>query len=201
VWFGCPTVRQHAADERQFRPKKTTGGSPATGGAKPTGTIDIDGSSTVYRLTAGAYEMFQEVQPDVQITVNYSGTGGGFKKFLDGKLDIADARGRSNKARSISPRRRGSNTSSCPSPFDALTVAVNAGNDWASEITVDELKSCGSPRRRTRSPSGSQIRSDWPDKEIKLVGAGHDSGTFEYSPRRSSAKKGSERSDATGDRR
>src|SRR5690349_14325003 len=63
----------------------------STGPGKVSGQIEIDGSSTVYRLSVGAYELFRDEQPGVKVTINYAGTGGGFTKFLQGKLDIVDA--------------------------------------------------------------------------------------------------------------
>jgi len=175
----------------------TNGGSSAASGEKLSGTIDIDGSSTVYRLTAGAYEMFQEEQPDVEITVNYSGTGGGFKKFLDGKLDIADASRPIQQSEIDLAKEKGIEYIELPVAFDALTIAVHAENDWATEITVAELKKLWEPAAKGTITKWNQIRSDWPDKEIKLFGAGHDSGTFEYFTEAIVGKKGSERSDAT----
>jgi len=36
-------------------------------------------------------EAFRESNPAVQFAIQFSGTGGGFKKFCAGQLDIADA--------------------------------------------------------------------------------------------------------------
>jgi phosphate transport system substrate-binding protein len=173
-----------------------TNGS-SSGGPKLTGTIDIDGSSTVYRLTAGAYELFQEVQPEVQIPVNYSGTGSGFKKFLEGKLDIADASRPIQQSEIDQAKEAGIEYIELPVAFDALTIAVNAENDWATEITIDELKKLWEPGAKDTITKWNQIREGWPDKEIKLFGAGHDSGTYEYFTEAVVGKKGSARSDAT----
>src|SRR5690554_5770840 len=55
------------------------------------GKINIDGSSTVYPLTEAVSEEFREVNPNIRVTVGVSGTGGGFKKFMRGEIDIANA--------------------------------------------------------------------------------------------------------------
>src|SRR5690349_23856379 len=55
------------------------------------GEIKIDGSSTVYPITEAVAEEFRTEQPDIKITVGISGTGGGFKKFGRGEIDINDA--------------------------------------------------------------------------------------------------------------
>src|ERR687890_406251 len=66
-------------------------GSGGGGGEKLSGKIAIDGSSTVAPFTQAAAELFNEENPDVQITVGTSGTGGGFEKFCAGETDISDA--------------------------------------------------------------------------------------------------------------
>ena len=65
-------------------PKKTTTGGGAT-------TIKIDGSSTVFLVSAAAAEEFKNKNKSINVTVGNAGTGGGFKKFVRGELDIADA--------------------------------------------------------------------------------------------------------------
>ena len=63
----------------------------ASGGGDLTGSIAIDGSSTVFPFAQAAAELFNEENPDVKITVGQSGTGGGFEKFCAGETDISDA--------------------------------------------------------------------------------------------------------------
>src|SRR6478735_2696160 len=67
----------------------TTGGS--SGGEDLSGTIRIDGSSTVAPLSEAIAEEFQAENPDVKRTVGTAGTGGGFEKFCAGETDISDA--------------------------------------------------------------------------------------------------------------
>ena len=66
-------------------------GSGGGGGGDLSGKIAIDGSSTVAPFAQAAAELFNEENPDVQITVGTSGTGGGFEKFCAGETDISDA--------------------------------------------------------------------------------------------------------------
>lgn len=61
------------------------------GAAKLSGTIRIDGSSTVFSISEAVGEEFQKLYPEVRVTVGVSGTGGGFKKFTAGETDISDA--------------------------------------------------------------------------------------------------------------
>jgi phosphate transport system substrate-binding protein len=61
------------------------------GNSNLSGTIKIDGSSTVGPFAQAAAEKFQGENPNVKVTVGTSGTGGGFEKFCAGETDISDA--------------------------------------------------------------------------------------------------------------
>ena len=80
----CTAVRrrQHRGVQRRERQR-----SPQ----ELSGTVKVDGSSTVFPLTTAAAELFREEQPKVNVTVGKSGTGGGFEKFCNGETDISDA--------------------------------------------------------------------------------------------------------------
>ena len=52
------------------------------------GAVRLDGSSTVFPISEAVAEEYLAVQPRVRVTVGVSGTGGGFKKFLNGEIDI-----------------------------------------------------------------------------------------------------------------
>src|SRR5215212_10494816 len=68
-----------------------SGGGGGGGDQALSGKIAIDGSSTVGPFAEAAAELFNEENPDVQVTVGISGTGGGFEKFCAGETDISDA--------------------------------------------------------------------------------------------------------------
>jgi len=173
------------------------GSGAGSGSGQLSGQIEIDGSSTVYRLTVGSYELFRDEQPGVKVTINYAGTGGGFTKFLQGKLDIVDASRPIQQNEIEAAKQAGLEYIELPVAFDALTVAVSAGNDWANEMTVAELKKFWEPAAKDKITRWNQIRDAWPDKKIELFGAGHDSGTFDYFTEAIIGKKGSIRADAT----
>ena len=144
-------------------------------------SIKIDGSSTVYPITDAMAKEYQNTNPKkAKITVEFSGTGGGFKKFCAGETDI------SNASRPIRPeemeacKKAGIRYYELPIAFDALTVVVNPKNDWAKDITVEELKKIWEPAAQGKITSWNQIRPNWPNRPITLYGAGKDSGTFDY---------------------
>lgn len=144
------------------------------------GEVKIDGSSTVYPISEAISEEFRKKFPDVKVTVGLSGTGGGFKKFGRAEIDVNDA------SRPIKP----SEDSACKAnnisyqevlvAFDGLAVVVNPKNDWAKDITVAELKKLWEPEAQKKITKWSQVRTGWPDEEIRLYGAGVESGTYDY---------------------
>ncbi len=140
--------------------------------------VRIDGSSTVYPVSLAIAEEFSIENPDANVSVAFSGTGGGFKKFCAGETQISDA------SRVIKPSEieacaaTGIEFIEIPVAFDALTVVVNKENSWASCMTVDELNLLWRPDSPVTK--WSDIRPDWPDEEVVLYGPGVDSGTFDY---------------------
>ena len=147
---------------------------------KLAGTIKIDGSSTVYPITEAVAEEFGQKNPEVRITVGISGTGGGFKKFIAGETDISDA-SRPIKAAEIEQlKAKNVDYIELPIAHDALTIVVNPQNNWATSMTVAELKKLWEPEAQQKITRWNQIRAEWPNEPIKLFGAGTDSGTFDY---------------------
>ncbi|MBP7844853.1 MAG: PstS family phosphate ABC transporter substrate-binding protein [Proteobacteria bacterium] len=138
----------------------------------------VDGSSTVFPITEAAAEEFQKVNSDTHVTVGISGTGGGFKKFVVGEIDIADA------SRPIKPeeiekaKANGIEYIEIPVAYDGITIVVNKENTWADKITVAELKKIW--ERGSKVKKWKDVRAAWPDEDIKLYGPGTDSGTFDY---------------------
>jgi phosphate transport system substrate-binding protein len=154
-------------------------GEPRKAGEKE-GSISIDGSSTVYPVTEAVAEEYLAINPRVRVTVGESGTGGGFKKFSRGEIDINDA-SRSIKQGEIDQcTANGISFVELLIAYDGMAIVVNPANDWANDITVAELKKLWEPAAQGVITNWNQIRSDWPDRTINLYGAGTASGTFDY---------------------
>jgi len=144
-------------------------------------TIKIDGSSTVYPITNLIASEFNASRSDkVQVKVDFSGTTGGFRKFCEGTTDISNASRPILKDEMALCNRNNVRYIELPIAFDALTIAVNPENDWAKDITVAELKKLWEPAAQGKITKWNQVRPSWPDRPIKLYGAGKDSGTFDY---------------------
>jgi phosphate transport system substrate-binding protein len=145
--------------------------------ANVSGTIKIDGSSTVAPLTGVAAEAFQKISK-TQITVGISGTGGGQTRFCKGELDIANASSAYSAAQRKQCEDAGIKFTELRVATDALTVVVNPKNSWAQCLTTAELKKIWEPGSKVQY--WSQVRADFPRVKMPLFGAGTDSGTFEY---------------------
>jgi phosphate transport system substrate-binding protein len=159
--------------------------------------IAIDGSSTVFPITEAMAEEFQKANTGVKVTVGIAGTGGGFKKFCRGETDISDA------SRPITEKERADCKAAnveyieLPIALDALTVIVNPKNDWAKVMTVAELKKVWEPEAQGKITNWKQVRDSFPDRPLKLYGAGTDSGTYDYFTAAIVGKEHSSRGDFT----
>ena len=176
------------------------GGSNAPGEGESStdpALIQVDGSSTVYPISEAVAEEFQKANSNVRVTVGISGTGGGFQKFCRGETDISDASRPIRPAEIESCQKAGIEYIELPIAYDGLAVVVNPKNAWAETITVDELKTLWSPEAQGKVLRWNQVRPSWPNREIRLFGAGVDSGTYDYFTEAIVGKEGASRGDFT----
>ncbi len=160
--------------------------------------VKIDGSSTVYPITEAVAEEFQKAKSGaVKVTVGISGTGGGFKKFCRGETDISEASRPILKKEMDACKEAGIQYIELPVAYDALTVVVNPKNDFIKSLTVEELKKMWEPKAQGSIKTWKQVNATWPDKPLKLFGAGSDSGTFDYFTEAIVGKAKSSRGDYT----
>lgn len=157
------------------------------------GAIKIDGSSTVYPITEAVAEEFNKSEKKVRVTVGISGTGGGFKRFCAGEVDIADASRPIKKGEMEAAAKSGVEFVELPVAYDGLTIVVHPKNTWCSSLTVADVK-------KIYSASGTvklwkDINPSWPAVAIKVYSPGTDSGTFDYFKEVTVGKDGSIRSD------
>ncbi len=144
-------------------------------------TIIIDGSSTVYPITKLAGKAYEkETNDQVKVNVSFSGTTGGFRKFVKGEIDIADASRPILKEEINAAKANGVEYVEIAIAYDALTIAINPKNEWLNSITTSELKKLWEPNAQGNITKWNQINPNWPDEEISLLGAGTDSGTYDY---------------------
>ncbi|AYH44918.1 PstS family phosphate ABC transporter substrate-binding protein [Azoarcus sp. DN11] len=143
--------------------------------------VRIDGSSTVFPVTEAVAEDFQKAKKGaVKVTVGISGTGGGFKKFCRGEIDVADASRPIMKKEMETCAQAGIRYIELPVAFDALTVVINPKNTFIKQLSVEQMKKMWEPSAQGVVTRWKQVDPSFPDAPLKLFGPGSDSGTFDY---------------------
>lgn len=161
-------------------------------------SILIDGSSTVYPITQAVVQEFKTSNKEpVDLSVNFSGTSGGFKKFCAGETDISNASRPILTKEMEACKQAGVAYIELPIAFDALTIVVNPQNDWLKSLTTEDLKKIWQPAAEKKITRWNQVRPDFPNSAIALFGPGKDSGTFDYFTEAIVGKVDSSRTDYT----
>ena len=142
------------------------------------GTIEIDGSSTVFPVSEAVAEEFGKLHPDVRVNVGVSGTGGGFKRFTVGETDISDASRPIKDAEAQQAADNGIEYYPLRVAMDGLSVMVSPENDFVECLSTDQLKMIWEPESAVEK--WSDVDPSWPDSKIVLYGPDTDSGTFDY---------------------
>ena len=154
----------------------SSGDSTATD--EMSGTIEIDGSSTVFPVSQAVAEEFHRENPNVQVNVGVSGTGGGFKRFTTGETDISDASRPIRDGEREAAVANGIEFIAMRVGTDGLSVMVNPSNDFVDCLTIAELNAIWTPGSDINN--WNQVRPEFPDQRMRLYGPDTDSGTFDY---------------------
>ncbi|BCB04828.1 PstS family phosphate ABC transporter substrate-binding protein [Bacillus sp. KH172YL63] len=142
------------------------------------GSVKVDGSSTVAPIAEAVNEEYTAMQPDVKVSIGVSGTGGGFEKFIAGETDLSNASRPIKDEEKQKLEEAGIDFTEFKIANDGLTVVINTENDWAQDMTVEDLKKLFIEDGTTKK--WSDINPEWPDEEVKFYAPGTDSGTFDY---------------------
>jgi phosphate transport system substrate-binding protein len=164
-------------------------------GAGASGQVRADGSSTVAPLTSAAAELFRNENPNVNVTVATSGTGGGFDQFCSGNTDISNASRPISEDEIAACREAGIEFTELQVANDALTVVVNPANNWANCLTVEQLNTIWAPASEGKISNWNQVDPSFPDTPLALFGPGTDSGTFDYFTDAVNGEEGASRTD------
>ena len=157
------------------------GGSQGGGGEPVSGEIAIEGSSTVQPITQAAAELFREQNPDARIEVGGAGTSDGFEAFCQGDTQISGASRPIDVAEEVPVcEENGVDFIEIPVAFDGISVVVNSENDFATDVTSEQLKTLWEPAAEGEITRWSQVNREWPDEDINLYGPGTESGTYEF---------------------
>jgi phosphate transport system substrate-binding protein len=169
------------------------GGSENGGADGLSGVIQADGSSTVGPFTSAASQRFKQKHPDVNVTVGISGTGGGFERFCRGETDLSDAsRPIDDEERAVC-KENGIQFTELHVANDGIVNVVNLENDWADCLTVAQLKKIWQPGSKVKT--WKDVDASFPDEQMKLLGAGTDSGTFDFFTEQIVGEEGASRTD------
>ena len=154
------------------------GDSEGSEGGGASGSVSVDGSSTVFPMSDAADELLAEENPDIKVTVGESGTGGGFEKFCAGQTDISDASRPIDEEEEVPLcEEAGVEYTELQVATDALTVVVHPDLD-VDCLTIDQLIELWEPGSTVTN--WNQLDPSFPDEEITLFGPGTDSGTYDY---------------------
>ncbi|MBT2511648.1 PstS family phosphate ABC transporter substrate-binding protein [Streptomyces sp. ISL-98] len=168
-------------------------GSEGGSGDKLSGTIKVDGSSTVAPLSTAAAQLFQAENAGVKVTVGTSGTGGGFEKFCAGETDISNASRAIKDEEKAACDKKGVKYEEFTVANDGLSVVVSKDNDFAECLTVEQLKKIWEPGSKVTN--WNQVDKKFPNQKLELFGAGTDSGTFDYFTDAINGEEGASRTD------
>lgn len=155
-----------------------TGSSPGSNSGSASEKIRIDGSSTVYPISALMSELYKEQVPQARVLVGYSGTGSGMKKFIADEIDICDASRSIEDAEQELCNRQGIEYHQFQIAYDGIAVVASDENYWCDCLTTDQLRRIWTPDQPARK--WSDLDPSWPDEDFVLYGPGVESGTFYY---------------------
>ncbi|WP_342614158.1 PstS family phosphate ABC transporter substrate-binding protein [Peribacillus frigoritolerans] len=156
---------------------KTSSGE-GKGSSQLQGEVITDGSSTVFPIMEAVAEEYMGTQPDVKVSVGSSGTGGGFKKFIAGDTDLANASRPVKEEESALLDEKGVKYTELKLAFDGISIVANKDNEFIDSLTVEELQKLWVDNGKVKK--WSDIRPEWPKEEIKFYSPGTDSGTYDY---------------------
>jgi phosphate transport system substrate-binding protein len=157
------------------------------------GKVRADGSSTVAPLITLAAERFRKEEPDVDVTVGVSGTGGGFERFCEGETDLANASRPIDPEEEAACAKKRIQFRELQVANDGISVVVHPDNDWAECLTVDQLRKIWAPGSDV--DSWRDVDPSFPDEPVRLFGPGTDSGTFDFFTEQVNGEEGMSRSD------
>ncbi|CAM3825030.1 substrate-binding domain-containing protein [Alkalicoccus chagannorensis] len=147
------------------------------------GTVNIDGSGTVYPLMSRVAEGYMtEENPEVSIEVSRAGTSAGMQRYVEGETDFANASRTVSDEEEEMMEENGIESMEFPVALDGMTIVTHPDNDWAEEMTVEEVESIfvSGAVNDDDEVMWSDIRDEWPEEEINTYGPNENHGTYEF---------------------
>jgi phosphate transport system substrate-binding protein len=173
VAVGCGSDEGNAGTE-----PGEDGAAAGEEGGSLSGTIEVDGSSTVAPLTDAIYEEYNAEQSDVTVNVGVSGTGGGFERFCKGETDISDASRPIKDEEAALCEEEGIEYVELRVGTDALTMVTNPETDFVTCLTTEEVVKIFGPDEPAKT--WSEVNGEFPDESLEIYAPGADSGTYDF---------------------
>ena len=142
------------------------------------GTVVVDGSSTVFRISKAAQEGFATLNDKVTVVVDIHGTGAGFTRYLEGEVDVIDASRDAKPEETEMAKKKGFDWTRFLVGYDGITLVVNPKNDFVKALSVAQLKKLWEPESKVTT--WKDLDPTWPARKIVLYAPDADSGTFEF---------------------
>ncbi len=153
----------------------TDAADPAT----VSGEVNISGSSTVEPISIRVAELFEDVAPNVSVTVDGPGTGDGFQLFCTGETDISDASRQIKDSEKEDCFNNGiNNIVELKVGVDGIAVMTNANNNAVECLSFEQLFDLIGPNGEGTS-TWAQASPELPDAPLDIFGPGEESGTFD----------------------
>ncbi|MDQ4065841.1 MAG: substrate-binding domain-containing protein, partial [Actinomycetota bacterium] len=141
---------------------EATGADTGAGdGSTLSGSITIDGSSTVFPIAQAVAEDFQVDNPGTEVSVGFAGTGGGFEAFCAGETQISNASRPIEEDEVQCLEDAGIEWTEFQIAIDGLAVVTNPATDWTDCLTIDQLAAIYEPGSKVAS--WSDLDPQWPD--------------------------------------
>lgn len=172
------TAEQPVSSGQDSSAEAEKAASAVAGGSEMTKRIQVNGSSTVEKISTAVAEEFEAQFSDVQIAIKAPGTGTGFREMIAGRVDIANASRRIKDSEKAECEKHGIELIELKIALDGLSVCVSKENDWCRAMTVADLKKIWEPGSTVKT--WRDVNPEWPAEDIHLFGAGEESGTFDY---------------------
>ena len=153
------------------------GGGGTGEGTSFSGSIVIDGSSTVAPITEAIAEEFRKEQSGVEVTVGTSGTGGGFTKFCAGETDVQDASRAIDDEEKAACEAEGIKYQEFRVGLDGLAVVTSAQNQFVDTLNFEQLAKIF---EEGGAGTWNQVDPSFPNEDIAIFAPGVDSGTYDF---------------------
>lgn len=147
------------------------------------GSVNIDGSGTVYPLMSRIAEHYMtNVDNDVSVEVSRAGTSAGMQRYVQGETDFANASRTVREEETEEMEANGIESMEFPVALDGMTIVIHPENDWATEMTVEEVESIfiAGAINDDDVIMWSDINEEWPEEEINTYGPNENHGTYEF---------------------